>query len=103
MGVCFRASNEVLPRGGSCSAIISAACHGPVGDVDAAFEPVQWGELRSVPLLDRHEPQNTDAYQQDAEHICGDTVFEVMDSNQPGHCCFTTYDVAHPTTNRCYC
>lgn len=39
----FKVSN--MPIAGECSVAISAACHPPRLDLDAAFKPVQWGEV----------------------------------------------------------
>ena len=39
----FRRYNPGIPLVGSCSAAISAACHRPKEDVDAADKPVMWG------------------------------------------------------------
>ncbi|KAL9045807.1 MAG: hypothetical protein Q9214_001214 [Letrouitia sp. 1 TL-2023] len=39
----FRQYREGMPLVGSCSAAISAACHRPENDVDAAVLPVKWG------------------------------------------------------------
>lgn len=36
-----------MPLAGSCSAAISAACHRPEEDVDAATKPVMWGVVSS--------------------------------------------------------
>lgn len=36
-----------MPLAGSSSAAISAACHRPETDVDAAVLPVRWGSLRT--------------------------------------------------------
>ena len=36
-----------MPLAGSCSAAISAACHRPEQDVDAATKPVMWGVVSS--------------------------------------------------------
>ena len=36
-----------MPLAGSCSAAISAACHRPDEDVDAATKPVMWGVVHS--------------------------------------------------------
>ena len=55
-----------IPLVGSCSLAISAACHRPDGDTDAAFKPLKWGAIR-------HETESG-----------------------PGHCCFITYKVEQP-------
>lgn len=41
----FRKYKEGMPLAGSCSAAISAACHRPKEDVDAALLPVLWGAV----------------------------------------------------------
>ncbi|KAF2824800.1 hypothetical protein CC86DRAFT_295957 [Ophiobolus disseminans] len=74
VAMCFRTSDGILPRGGSCSAVISAACHRPSGDGDAAQKPVQWGEA---------------------------SVYGAETRNV-GHCCFTSYEVIPPRSNRKY-
>ena len=43
----FRTYPSGIPLAGTCSVAISAACHPPVGDVDAAFKQVQYGEVES--------------------------------------------------------
>lgn len=41
----FRKYKQGMPLAGSCSAAISAACHRPREDVDAAVLPVLWGSV----------------------------------------------------------
>ena len=41
----FRKCKEGMPLAGSCSAAISAACHRPKEDLDAAVLPVLWGAV----------------------------------------------------------
>ena len=41
----FRQYKPGMPLAGSCSAAISAACHRPKEDDDAAVKPVMWGAL----------------------------------------------------------
>ena len=43
----FRKYKPGVPLAGSCSAVISAACHRPNEDVDAAYKPVMWGAVES--------------------------------------------------------
>ena len=43
----FRKYRKGMPLAGSCSAAISAACHRPEEDVDAALLPVSWGAVRT--------------------------------------------------------
>lgn len=39
--------HQGMPLAGSCSAAISAACHRPEEDIDAATKPVMWGVVSS--------------------------------------------------------
>ena len=43
----FRKYPDGLPLAGTCSAAISAACHRPEDDVNAAEKPVMWGVVDS--------------------------------------------------------
>ena len=43
----FRKSAPGIPLLGACSAVISAACHRPADDENAALLPVQWGVVKS--------------------------------------------------------
>ncbi|GAB1740943.1 hypothetical protein NU219Hw_g6013t1 [Hortaea werneckii] len=61
-----------MPVVGSCSVALAAAAHRPKDDVDAAFLPVQWGEVR------------------------GEGTDEI------GHCCFTSQEVHDLTPGRRY-
>ncbi len=61
-----------IPLAGSCSLAISAACHRPVDDVDAALMPVIWGEVTA----DR--------------------------DSEVGHCCITSHEVCTPSVVRLY-
>jgi hypothetical protein len=44
-----------MPMAGSCSMAISAACHPPLGDVDAHLKPVQWGVVSHEEQTDHEE------------------------------------------------
>ena len=68
----YRKLDAGIPLVGSCSLAISAACHCPTGDTDAAFKPVKWGAVK-------HETDQG-----------------------PGNCCFTTYNVEPPISGRRY-
>lgn len=46
-GAGFRRHRPGLPLAGCCSAAISATCHRPVDDVDAATLPVKWGVVET--------------------------------------------------------
>lgn len=41
----YRRYPGLMPLGGTCSAVIAAACWRPSHDRDAALKEVQWGEL----------------------------------------------------------
>ena len=43
----FRRYPPGIPLAGSCSAAISAACHRPEGDTDAAGKPLMWGAVET--------------------------------------------------------
>jgi hypothetical protein len=62
-----------IPLAGNCSWAISAACHPPAGDRDAALKPVQWG-----------------------------AVSHGSEEGGPGHCCFTSLEVERPELGRLY-
>lgn len=65
-----------IPLAASCSAAISAACHAPEKDVDAAYLPVGWGEIP------------TDIDSNSAPDI--------------GHCSLSSEKVISPTPDRLY-
>lgn len=45
IGMSLRTMKTAIPLGGPCSAVISAACHAPEGDEDAALKLVRWGAV----------------------------------------------------------
>lgn len=65
-----------MPFALGCSVAISAACHPPVDDRDAAFGSVMWGA------------------------VVGDDDDER--SGEQGHCCFTSLEVTEPQKDRLY-
>ena len=46
VGCGFRRYHSSVPMASTCSVAISAACHPPSDDKDAAFREVQWGNVR---------------------------------------------------------
>lgn len=68
----FRKYRPGMPLVGSCSAAISAACHRPSEDIDAAILPVLWGSVSG------HE------------------------EGAVGHCCFTSFEVSPPMEGEFY-
>lgn len=43
VGLSLVPCKTAIPQIGTCSAVLSAACHPPDGDEDAALEEVMWG------------------------------------------------------------
>ena len=72
----FRRFYSVMPLARSCSAAISAACHPPEMDTDAALKAVQWG------IVETYDNENGD--------------------NDVGHCCFTSFEVSEPIEGQMY-
>ena len=68
----FRKYRPGMPLVGSCSAAITAACHQPREDIDAATLPVRWGAVSG---------------QEEAE---------------VGHCCFTSFEISQPIEGKFY-
>ena len=68
----FRRYKQGIPLAGSSSAAISAACHRPKDDEDAASKAVMWGVV--------------EAYGQDGV----------------GHCCLTSFEVSPPVKGERY-
>lgn len=69
-----------MPIAGTCSAALSAACHPPIGDTDAASKPVMWGEVARV--------------RPDDEGVGRRSGY--------AHCSFTSKDVNLPSLVRLY-
>jgi hypothetical protein len=72
----FRRYDDGIPLVGSCSAAISAACHGPSADALAYLKPVMWGVMDA-----------------DADEGWGSEV---------GHCCFSSFEVGKPVKGHLY-
>ncbi|KAF2716324.1 hypothetical protein K431DRAFT_257778 [Polychaeton citri CBS 116435] len=72
VGMSFRKFRSEMPVVGSCSVAISAACHRPKADADAAYLPVKWGEV------------------------------VIEDSDEVGHCCITSQEVRNLVPMRQY-
>jgi hypothetical protein len=71
-----------MPLAGTCSALISAACHPPEDDTKASLLLVHWG------VVDMSEQVS-----QEDGHLEQDIV---------GHCSFTSFDVTEPIEGRLY-
>ena len=74
----FRKLKTGMPTAGSCSAAISAACHPPDYDQDAALKPVMWG-------------------------VVGKGTFEGKKREEEfGHCAFSSFPVEELVEGRWY-
>ena len=62
---------------GSCSAAISAACHRPEEDHDAALQPIMWG-------------------------VVGEEIYFEEDDRTFGHCAFTSFEIKEPVEGHWY-
>lgn len=78
VGLGLRRFNVDVPLAGSCSIAISAACHQPEADADAAFKPVKWGVVSSYEVKTRFKGRDV------------------------GHGCFTSLDVTRPVEGELY-
>lgn len=65
-----------MPFALGCSVAISAACHPPTNDTDAAFKSVMWGAVDDDDDDDRPD--------------------------RMAHCCFTSLEVTQPQKDRMY-
>lgn len=72
VGMGFRKLHGKIPLASSNSMAISAACHRPDGDMDAAVKHVMWGEIQA-------------------------TMY-----NEVGHCTFTDMEVTPPIEGKMY-
>ena len=68
----FRKYRPGMPLVGSCSAPISAACHQPREDIDAATLSLLWGTVGG------------------------------QDEGAVGHCCFTSFEASPPVEGNFY-
>ena len=88
-----------LPLAGSCSAVISAACHPPLGDDGASLKKVMWGACRGdldgrwdteVDISNLLKTDGKEAMRQDGEQV------------RVGHCSFTSTAVEEPEEGKLY-
>lgn len=78
--------SAAMPIAMNCSAAISAACHPPPGDIDAAEKPVMWGQVEmAIPQLST---------------CLGPGMPEIQ--TRCGHCTFTSHDVVEPSPDSVY-
>ncbi|CAG8122705.1 unnamed protein product [Penicillium olsonii] len=102
VGLSMRSFRSVIPLAGSCSAAISAACHPPGHDVNAAVKEIIWGEISSSDLrkMAAISPRSLVSPGQD-DVDDGDVALEMQTRDyrdQPTvHYTFTSCDVRQPT------
>lgn len=67
-----------MPNAGSCSVVISAACHAPVEEIDdIALKPLMWGAVPDRGMLEHH-------------------------GGLAGHCCLSSQQVTKPKAGKSY-
>ncbi|KAJ5155144.1 hypothetical protein N7492_007947 [Penicillium capsulatum] len=82
-----------MPLASYCSIAISAACHPPSWDVDAALKPVMWGEVKM-----RRNTTSTSTAEEDTQRHDGYHA-----GPEHAHCTFSSLDVTTPNTTSLYC
>lgn len=121
----MRKYKSPVPLAGNCSAAISAACHPPANDRNAAFKPVMWGEVATeededgaaVPNIDSQtrplmgsDGDRSDAATADTPRVDISDDDDSDDENvrrerirtEYGHCCFASKEVVTPSAGRLY-
>lgn len=76
--------------------MISAACHQPPEDTEAAYKPIKWGEVME------HNMSGLEAPLGRTSSIMEYEANDYTALDRPGHCCFTSYDVVMPTVGKAY-
>ncbi|KAL2371552.1 hypothetical protein RJZ57_004000 [Blastomyces gilchristii] len=120
-GISIRRFGSRMPLAGNCSAGISAACHPPEDDRDAAFKAVMWGEVVTTTPEDLEglsaagiddETRSTLSRASMATQDRGSKSTSVRVSNAMAalslesagvaHCSFTSHDVVTPSPRQLY-
>ena len=75
-----------MPFGATCSAVLSAACHRPPGDENAAYLPIQWGVVSSPlgdpkPALSQASPHIDRDFEEEEEIHTADPVVSSCSSS----------------------
>lgn len=82
LGLSLRRFKSEMPLAGLCSAAISAACHPPKDDLNAALGLVKWGETMTSPEWMMDQSGGAD--------------------DREGHCSFTSFDTERPSLYKLY-
>ena len=80
--VARRPSNPEMPMLAMSSWVVSAACHPPEGDTDAAVKAVQWG----VPVLPTARAIGIEGLEEDGVRRCCITSWEVENPLKDERC-----------------
>lgn len=129
VGIGLKPLKNHVPLAVNCSAAISAACHPPADDTNAALQPIMWGEIpmeaevgdtgsntdRLLPgsrrasgevLLTGVGPETTEDEVQavDGQVKTPGSGLSTLDSGTFGyaHCSFTSHEVVTPSKVRLY-
>ncbi|OJD17200.1 hypothetical protein AJ78_02693 [Emergomyces pasteurianus Ep9510] len=120
-GLSLKRFDSRMPLAANCSAGISAACHPPENDKDAAFEPVMWGEVvmntsqelerlstgggddETRSTLSRSSTATIDRGSKPASVRVSNAI-AVLSSESTGvaHCSFTSHEVVTPSPRQLY-
>ncbi|KAJ1710323.1 hypothetical protein NYO67_7490 [Aspergillus flavus] len=120
-GLSLKRFPTQMPLAGNCSLAISAACHPPLDDEDAALKPLMWGEVvisgasgkQGEVIMPGEEVREESAEgERPGEEVLRDSPLELEERSllpvvegQGGtiyHCCFTSRDVGVPDPRRLY-
>ncbi|KAJ5193479.1 hypothetical protein N7449_009621 [Penicillium cf. viridicatum] len=106
IGLGFKRFPTRMPLAGNCSLAISAACHPPMGDENAALKPIMWGDVSLYAADDGKRTLMAETAQLGSEEINKSAEEEVlvlrnMDS-VISHCSFSSMDVVEPVSSRRY-
>jgi hypothetical protein len=110
LGMAARSFRSFIPLAGSCSMAISAACHPPMDDADAALKPVIWGEVQQT-TSSKSRSTSTSSITPlvsgaNAEEISLDYLkTNPNDDNieqEACHCSFTSFSVSRPEIDQTY-
>ncbi|KAK2794032.1 hypothetical protein FQN51_000941 [Onygenales sp. PD_10] len=124
LGLGTKPFGSRMPLAANCSAGISAACHPPAGDADAALKSVMWGETATTVLEELEVVRRSTEGGDDGKGFVGsrDSTVTVKggaedklsirasssfaaavdDDGGVGHCSFTSQEVVRPSAYRLY-
>ncbi|KKZ66920.1 hypothetical protein EMCG_07416 [[Emmonsia] crescens] len=120
-GLSMRRFGSRMPLAANCSAGISAACHPPENDRNAAFEPVMWGEVVTIAphelgrlgaegaddetrsTLSRSSTATQDRGSKSTSVRVSNAMAALsLESTGVAHCSFTSHEVVTPSPSQLY-